>query len=292
MSLWKGVAVAIIGGDARETELASIATDAGARVCLFGAPPPARPGVKTASSLAAAFDGARIAILPVPYPAADGALYAPHAESPIRVTADELSGMAPRAHVITGKSDEFLDYAARTAGVSVHEYEHDTDLMLLRAPAIAEGAIRIAIELSPVTIHGAQIGLVGFGRIGSTLARTLLALNAHVHVFARRAEARAAAYALGAEPHALDEIPGVFPRLDVLFNSVPAPVVDGAALEHLTGSLVVDLAAPPGGVNLDAARARGLIAVWGRGLGASAPRSVARSQWIGVERIARAALST
>jgi dipicolinate synthase subunit A len=196
--------------------------------------------------------------------------------------------MAAGALVITGKSDAFLDTAAEEAHVIVREYENDTDLMLLRAPAIAEGAIRVAIEHSPVTVHGTQIGLVGFGRIGSVLTRSLIALNANVHVFARRAEARAAAYALGAKPHLFDAVPQVFPELEILYNTAPAAVLDAAALAHVRrGSLVVDLAAPPGGIDLAAAREYGLSTIWARGLGASAPRTVARSQWIGVERIAR-----
>lgn len=292
MTLWQKLTIAILGGDGRETEMASLAADAGASVRLFGTPPSDRRDVTRVSSLAEALDGARIAILPVPYPGADGALYAPFAEAPIHITAEDLSAMAAKAHVITGKSDAFLDAAAEKARVMVHEYEDDTDLMLLRAPAIAEGAIRVAIEHSPVTVHGAQIGLVGFGRIGSALTRSLIALNANVHVFARRDEARAAAYALGAEPHLFDAVPQIFPQLEILYNTAPAAVVDAAALEHLqSGSLVVDLAAPPGGIDLAAARDRGLSTIWARGLGASAPRTVARSQWIGVERIARSVLS-
>lgn len=288
MTIWQGLTVAIVGGDARETEMAYLAADAGASVRVFGTPLPIRSKTTTAASLADALDTSLIAILPVPYPAADGALYAPFAEEPIQITAADLHRMAAGAHVITGKSDTFLVAAAEEAGVTIHEYEHDTDLMLLRAPAIAEGAIRVAIEHSPLTIHGTHIGLVGFGRIGAALARALIALNAHVHVFARRDEARAGAYAIGAEPHPFDAIPEVFPRLDILYNSAPAAVIDAAALAHLkAGSLVVDLAAPPGGVDLEGARRRGLAAIWARGLGASAPRTVARSQWIGVERIVR-----
>jgi dipicolinate synthase subunit A len=291
MTMWECVTVAILGGDAREVEMASLAADAGASVRVFGTPPPCRDDVFTAASVSEALAGARVAILPVPYAAMDGALYAPLADDAIHIAADDLSAMAADAHVITGKSNRVLDEATAKTDVTVHEYEHDTDLMLLRAPAIAEGAIRVAIEHSPVTIHDAHIGLVGFGRIGSTLARALIALNAHVHVFARRDEARAAAYALGATAHTFDEVADVFPRLDILYNSAPAPVIDEAALADLADAcLVVDLAAPPGGIDLDAARVRGLTAVWARGLGASAPRTVARSQWVGVERIARQAL--
>jgi dipicolinate synthase subunit A len=291
MTFWQELPITILGGDGRETEMASLAVDAGASVRLFGTPPSDRHHLTRATSLAEALDGAKIAILPIPYPGADGALYAPFAEAPIHITARDLSAMAAEAHVITGKSDAFLAAAAEKAHVVVHEYEHDTDLMLLRSPAIAEGAIRVAIEHSPVTVHGTQIGVVGFGRIGSALTRSLLALNANVHVFARRDEARAAAYALGAKPHLFEAVPQVFPQLEILYNTAPAAVVDAAALAHLCrGSLVVDLAAPPGGIDLVAAREHDLNTIWARGLGASAPRTVARSQWIGVERIARSFL--
>lgn len=286
MSIWKGLPIAIVGGDARETEMSHIAANAGAEVRVFGCPRPELSEIRVAPSLGDALDGCRVAIMPVPYSAADGSLYAPFANTPIHVRATELARMRGAAHIVIGKADEHLAGAASEAGVALHEYEHDTDLMLLRAPAIAEGAIRIAIERSPLTIHNSSIGLVGFGRIGQTLARSLLALNGRVTVFARRAEARAAAFALGATALSLDDMEGALGDIDMIFNCVPALVLDDARIAFLRpGTLVVDLAAPPGGVDLAAAERRHMVSVWARGLGASAPRSVARSQWIGVERI-------
>lgn len=270
--------------------MALIARYHGAEPRLFGAP--AIPGgIEPSASLHDALDGADIAVLPVPFNAADGSLYAPFADAPIHVGAAALETMNDGAHIVIGKADEPLRAAAKEAGVTVHEYEHDTDLMLMRAPAIAEGAIRVAIERSPVTIHGTEIGILGFGRIAGTLANKLIGLNARVHVFARRAEARAAAHALGAVAHPFDEMEQVFPSLPIVYNSVPVPVLNEEQLKHLPkGGLVVDLAAPPGGVDLEAAAQLGLDPFWARGLGASAPTTVAASQWMGVDRIVRAAL--
>jgi dipicolinate synthase subunit A len=288
MSVWNGLVVAFIGGDRREAELATIARGEGAEVRIFGAPEIAG-GVTPSASLHEALDGADVAVMPVPLNAPDGSLYAPFASEAIRIDEAALGKMNDGAHVIIGRADDPLRKAASQAGVTVHEYEGDTDLMLLRAPAIAEGAIRVAIERSPVTIHHTDIGVLGFGRIASTLARSLIALNARVHVFARRVEVRAAADALGATPHSFEEIPDVFGRLPIVYSVVPALVLNEDRLRHLPdGALVVDLAAPPGSVDLDAAARLGLDGFWARGLGASAPRTVARSQWIGVDRIVRA----
>ena len=287
MNVWPGMEVAFIGGDRRESEMAVIARDNGANARTHGNPEPrdAR-GIRRCASLEEALEGTRIAVLPIPLMDSDGTIYAPHAAAPIRMEREHLSLMAPDAHIVVGKANEDLRIAAETAGVTVHEYESDTDLMLLRAPAIAEGAIRVAIERSPFTIHGSPIAVTGFGRIASVLAATLIALKAKVHVIARRPEARAAAYAIGAEAHDFEDIPDLFPQMLILFNTVPARIIGEDQLRHLPkNTLAVDLSAPPGGMDLEAAQRLGLNNFWARGLGASAPSTVARSQWIGVDRL-------
>lgn len=287
MNVWPGMEVAFIGGDRRESEMAVIARDNGANARTYGNPEPrdAR-GIRRCASLEEALEGTRIAVLPVPLMDSDGTVYAPHATAPFRLKQKHLSLMATDAHIVVGKANDDLRTAAEVAGVTVHEYESDTDLMLLRAPAIAEGAIRVAIERSPVTIHGSPIAVTGFGRIASVLAASLIALKAKVHVIARRPEARAAAYAIGAEAHDFEDIPELFPQMLILFNTVPARIIGEDQLRHLPeNALVIDLSAPPGGMDLEAAQRLGLNNFWARGLGASAPSTVARSQWIGVDRI-------
>jgi dipicolinate synthase subunit A len=88
------------------------------------------------------------------------------------------------------------------------------------------------------------------------------------------------------------DVPEIFPRLEIVFNTVPEPVVDRAVLSMLRpGTLVVDMSAPPPGVDHAAAEELGLDLVWARGLGASAPRTVGASQWVGISRIIEAALA-
>lgn len=292
MSMWAGLEVAFIGGDARESEMALIARDHGARPRMYGTPERGdESGITRCASLDEALAGTRVAVLPVPLIAADGSIYAPHANAPIILAEKHLSLMAADAHIVVGKADENLKRAAKAANATIHEYEGDTDLMLMRAPAIAEGAIGVAIERSRFTIHGTDVAVMGFGRIATVLAGKLNALQGHVHVFARRPEARAAAFALGADAHAFEDIPAVFPRVQILFNTVPQRVVTETELQHLPSTaLAVDLSAPPGGMDLDAAARLGVDHFWARGLGGSAPATVARSQWSGVDRILSGAL--
>ena len=155
--------------------------------------------------------------------------------------------------------------------------------MLRRTPAIIEGLLRIVIENTAITIHGATVCVVGQGTIGAVLTRYLVALGAHTHVAARNPEQRAAAFVAGAVPHTLDELPGLAPRLDMVFSTVPSRVVGADMLARLPKSaLLVDLAAPPGGIDFEAAQRLGLKAIWGRGLGSRAPVTVGASQWGGI----------
>lgn len=279
--------IAVVGGDEREQEIARLAAAAGADVTAFGFPWPdgGIAGVDLADSVAQAMHGARYALFPIPGLAADGSLFAPAAARPIVPTAALLRELAPDAHVILGVADERLAAAAAEAGVTLHEYEHDVELMLERGPAIVEGALAQAIEHTSVTIHGSRVAVVGYGTIGALLARTLFLLGARVTVVARNPVQRAAARAAAVDAVPLDGLPGLAPELAMLFSTVPAPVVGKAVLELLPrGSLVMDLAAPPGGVDLDAAREAGHVAVWARGLGRRAPVTVGASQWSGIRK--------
>ncbi|MBP2151076.1 NAD(P)-dependent oxidoreductase [Xanthobacter flavus] len=134
------------------------------------------------------------------------------------------------------------------------------------------------IENTRITIHKSNICLVGQGTIGS-LTRTLIALGAHVHVAARNPVQRAAAYAAGAESAPLEALPELLPRMDIVIGSVPLQILGEDLLRLLPAhALLVDVAAPPGTIDRDAAAALGLKSIWARGMGSRAPVTVGRSR--------------
>ncbi len=279
--------IAVVGGDRREQEIARRAAATGADVRAYGFPWP-KGGINRAtlcSSAKAALNGAHYGLLPIPGLADDGALFAPSAAQPIFVGVPELKSMAKGAHLILGAADHRLRAAAEQAGVGVAEYEGDRELMLRRGPAIVEGAVGKIIELTKITIHNAAIGVVGQGTIGSLLTRTLVLLGAEVLVAARSPVQRAAAEAIGAAAVHLDQLPEHAHRLSMLVSTVPVQVIGDEVLKRLPdASLVMDLAVPPGGVDLDRAAQLGHVTCWARGLGDRAPITVGASQWDGIHR--------
>lgn len=116
-----------------------------------------------------------------------------------------------------------------------------------------EGAIQLAMEQTDFTLQGARCLVIGCGRIGALLARKLHALDAQVVVSARspRDFARIEAAGMGA----LDtrRLAGHLNGFDLVFNTVPAPVLGASELAGLKEDcVVIDLASLPGGISPDA----------------------------------------
>ncbi|MCW5603040.1 MAG: serine carboxypeptidase [Burkholderiales bacterium] len=282
---WTNLVIAIVGGDRREQEIARQAAATGAQVRAYGFPWPEGgiAGVTPAPDAAAALAGADIALFPIPGIAPDGALFAP--SCPARIIPDRamLSGMRAPSHIILGWADKNLKTHGEALGITFHEYEWDVGLMLMRGPAIVEGLLKVMIENTDITIHKSRVCIVGQGTIGFLVTVTCRSRGAYARRRATKCSVRR--HAAGAEAHGLEQLDELAPRLDMIVSTVPAQVLHRGVLERLPAhALVVDLAAPPGGVDREAAQALGLKFVWARGMGMRAPVTVGRSQWGGIRR--------
>lgn len=277
-----GIRAAFVGGDAREVEIVRAALLAGMVVTTYGLARGRRPVAATAAdTVIGAVAGARFVVAPIPGLSQAGEVYAPSAPAPLRLI-DVVSAMANDSALILGTADAISRRVARERGVRVIEYEGDDELMFQRAPAVAEGALALLIGATDFTLHRSRAALVGFGRIGETLAQRLLALGVRLTVVCRSPVQRARAQALGAEAEPLEALARLAPDLDLIVNTVPAPLVTASVIAGLPErAVLLDLAAPPGGIDPVAGGGR---VIWGRGLGARAPVTVGQSQWQGIRR--------
>lgn len=259
----------VIGGDPRQMTLARSLAEDGHTVHTYALDRGGEPSL-AADGLA----GAAVAdCVVLPLPAADGEnLNAPLSSLRLPL-AQVLDALRPGQLLCAGMADARLVQAAEARGLTLRDYFAREELAVANAVPTSEGAIQIAMEELPITLHGSKALVVGYGRLGHVLARQLRGLGAAVSVAARNYTdlAWAQVWSYGVERS--DQLSGWLCGYDLVINTVPAPVLGRAELADLKpGCLVIDLASKPGGVDFTAAAELGVKVIWALSLpGKTAP---------------------
>ena len=249
----------VVGGDPRQAALAELLADDGHSVHTYALE--RGEGMKCEPSMAGA-DRADCVVLPLPAAGADGRLNAPLSAGHHEL-AEVLDGLRSGQMVCAGMVGDDLKRMTKERKLVIRDYFAREELAVLNAIPTAEGAIQIAMEELPITLHDARVLVVGFGRLGRALAPRLRALGARVWVSARRYEQRAAAESMGLGSEGVDRLSDWLCSYDLVFNTVPALVLGVEELAALKErALVIDLASRPGGVDMDAAAALGVRVIW------------------------------
>ncbi len=252
----------VVGGDLRQAKLAQLLAQDGHTVHAYalGEPEPT-PGLILEEGLER-ISLADCVVLPLTVRGEDGLLNAPLSASkhPLAPILDRLS---PRQFLCGGRVDRETQAMARERGLTVADYYNREELAVANAVPTAEGAVQLAMEHLPITIHGSRVLVVGFGRVGRLTAQRFAALGARVSVAARKYEQLAWAQAMGFGAEHLAHLAGWLCGYDLVVNTVPSRVLGRAELEDLKEDcLILDLASKPGGVDLQAAGELGLTVIW------------------------------
>ena len=135
------------------------------------------------------------------------------------------------------------------------------EVALLNAIPTAEGAIVKAIEETDITIHGANVLVLGFGRVAKILADKLKGLNANVFCAARKQKDLAHINALGYNVVDINNMLDAIDKMDIIFNTIPTMILGEKKLGLLNkDTVIIDLASAPGGVDFKAAEELGIKA--------------------------------
>ncbi len=268
--------VAVLGGDRRQEWVGRRFADLGAQVRVTGLNLEKPDSLTVAVSGAAeALAGAGLIMAPVQGIDALGDICTMPGAGRVHIGPRELRELAPDAVCFAGAVAPPTRALLAEHGVDLVEYREMDDFAILNSIPSAEGAIQLAMERLPITLHGSRSLVLGYGRTARTLARMLRGLGAHVAVAARRPADLARVEADAHEAISFAGLDARLNRMEVVFNTVPAVVLDAGRLGLLTpGTVVIDLASAPGGVDHAAAAGLGVTAVLAPGLpGKVAPRS-------------------
>ncbi len=249
---------ALAGGDVRQIYLGELFAQSGAQVNTIGLERHAGQ-LPMCSDIRSLFAQADVILLPMPVAGARGRLNAPLANAPYKLT-EVLDAIPAGSTVFGGSVPHMVHEMAGRRGFSVADYLEREELALRNAIPTAEGAIQIAMEELPVTIHELPVLIVGAGRIGSALAHRLRGLGAHVTVSARSYTDFARLRGEGFRLLDTRRLTGELHAFALIINTVPQPVLTRTVLADCPPDTpIIDLASGAGGVAADAAELRRVI---------------------------------
>lgn len=255
MNVW------VIGGDLRQAKLAQLLHNDGHTVHTYALEnaPDAEP--ERSADLTKAYL-ADCVVLPLPVTGDKGMLNAPLAAQEVSLKR-VFEALHPGQILCAGKVDAQTRAMAWERSLSIYDYFAREELAVANAVPTVEGAVQIAMEELPVTLHGARVLVIGYGQLGKLLAHRLHALGAHVSVSARRWADLAWIEAFGYGVEQTDRLEGWLCGYDLIVNTVPTLVLGAERLRELKPDcLVIDLASKPGGVDMEAARQLGVHVIW------------------------------
>lgn len=268
----------VIGGDLRSIKLANLLTEDGNDVSIFGFGNAGFDlGLVECKTLQEAVTASDVVIGPLPCSNDNDTLNAPF--SPDKIHINELFKLFSKNQLfVAGKISEKIMHLAQAYNVYAIDVLEREEMAVLNAIPTAEGAIQLAMEEMPITLHGSNLIILGYGRIGKILAKMLHGIGANVYVEARKYSDLAWVKSYGYNPVMLEQLSDFIPRMDVVFNTIPHVIIGADIMQKLKQeALIIDLASKPGGVDLEQAKKLGIKTIWALSLpGKVAPVTAAQ----------------
>ena len=230
----------VIGGDRRYAYAATYMKEQGVTVKTYGV-----PGMTDAArSLKEALSGVKTMLLPL-FPVVGEMLVVNSETFPAALLP---MVMARGGTVVAGSLPEELVAWYRDQGIHCENYIEQEAYQIANAAVTAEGAVSVAMNHLERTVSGAEVLVIGYGRIGKFLSEKLKALGANVTVAARRREHQAKISARGMTAATTGHYEAGLCKYDVIFNTVPGAVVTEEQLEYIKKDcLLIELASGDGG---------------------------------------------
>lgn len=274
--------ICVIGGDSRIVELVKMLHEDGNNLLLYGLEKSVQlskaqsEGYRHAHNLQQALQKTDFVITSIPLTKDGVTVNAVYTEKNILV--EDVFKMLNNVKIITGNiTEKIMEYVKPENNVELIDVLKLEELTVLNAIPTAEGAIQIAMEKSPITLHGSNCLVLGFGRIGKILSKMLMGIGANVYCEARKQSDIAWIKSYGYKAIELDELNDYLGSCDFIFNTIPHLILDETRLKLIKKQcILIDLASKPGGIDFEKSREIGIDTEWALALpGKVAPRTSA-----------------
>lgn len=255
----------IIGGDLRIIKLAKMLAGDGNKIYTYGLEKAEElkgtENIIFCEKLNKAIQNTEIVIGPIPFSSNGKDINSPFSDNTISIR--ELMHVINAKILIAGSIAPEIYDLANDEYIEIIDIMKREELAVLNTISTAEGAIEIAISNTNKIIHGSDVLILGFGRIGKVLARKMAGLAAKVTCAARKDEDLAWIKAYGHRATNINALGENLSQFDIIINTVPHLILTSEKLQYVHEEcLLIDLASNPGGIDKKSAKDRGLKLIW------------------------------
>lgn len=256
----------IIGGDLRIIKLAKMLADEGNQIYVYGLEKAeelkGHQNIMFTEKISKAIpEDVEIVIGPIPFSSNGVNINAPFSDKEISIR--ELIHYLNAKILIAGSITPEIYDMANDEYIEIIDIMKREELAVLNTISTAEGTIEIAISNTNKIIHGSEVLILGFGRIGKVLARKMAGLSAKVTCAARKDEDLAWIRAYGHNETNINVLGENLSKYDLIINTVPHLILNKERLQYVKkDALLIDLASNPGGIDKREAKERNLKLVW------------------------------
>ncbi|SHF32493.1 dipicolinate synthase subunit A [Seinonella peptonophila] len=259
-----GKHVVFLGGDARQLEVIKRFIELDAQVSLVGFDNLQTPlsGTMQREWNTTVLEKADILILPIVGTDDQGNVASVFCSDNLTLTRKHMQALPKGSLIFTGMARPYLTQLCAEFDIHLFELLDRNDVAIYNSIPTVEGALMMAIQHTDITLHHANCVVLGLGRVGLSLARVLHAIGAKVSVGVRCPDDIARVFEMGLIPFQIKQLEQHVSHADIIFNTVPALVVQTSAINKMQHDvLIMDLATKPGGVDFKAAEKRGIKAL-------------------------------
>lgn len=262
----KTAKIAVIGGDARQQYLADALADSGYAVRTYGIDD--IPGAVSCDTIVEAADSCCAVIFPV------------RPRENINENINKICA-ADGALIFAWNPDTSAAEASAARGYRLYDLLTDEALTVKNAQLTAEGTLSLFMNEKATSVLGSRVLVTGSGRVAKCVCRAFSALGADVTMMARATgELAWAELSRWDTVDMRDEsarLRALSSGYDAIINTIPSQLLTGRSLDAIPeGTLVIDLASAPYGIDPDEAYTHGIKTIRAAALpGKYAPISAA-----------------
>ena len=251
--------ISILGGDLRNINLVTLLAKDFDIVYTYGLEKAENlqkdEKVVFCRSLEELMNNTDVLIAPIPFSKNNIDLHMPFSDS--RITIEEIIDKMKAKKIISGSIKQEIVKKAEDNHIGIIDIMKNESLAILNTIATAEGTIELIISNTDKILQGQKILVLGFGRVGKTLANKLKLLNCDVTCATVNDDESAWIRAYEYISKNVNDIGEDYMKFDVIINTIPSLILKKEKIIFFREDvLLIDLASEPGGVDKEYVKER------------------------------------